>query len=141
MNLIRPISWFLGISMFAFGVLKLVPPFKGWYTVQITASGLSHFSYLLGIVGEVVTGTAFLILLIQAVKFSPQTYFRTLLIASFAVGIIMATGTYVHLHPNVPAEVLPLKIKPPYIPGFFMLLALVNVWLIFSHMKSARTKL
>ena len=135
MNLIRLISWLLGVSMFVFGVLKLFPPFKDWYTVQITASGLSPVSYALGIVGEVLTGFAFLFVLIK--KVSPQLYFRTLLVASFVIIIIMATGVYVHLHPAVPAEVLPLKIKPPYIPGFFILLAFINMWQIFSHIKSA----
>jgi hypothetical protein len=36
----------------------------------------------------------------------------------------------VHLNPNVPASVLPLKIKPPFIPGFFLLLAMADIFLI-----------
>jgi len=34
------------------------------------------------------------------------------------------------LHPNVPADVLPLKIKPPFIPGFLLVLAIADIFLI-----------
>ncbi len=40
----------------------------------------------------------------------------------------MLVAFYVHLHLRVPASVLPLKIRPPFIPGFFLVLALVNIY-------------
>ena len=52
----------------------------------------------------------------------------------------MLTGVYVHLHPNVPANVLPLKIKPPYIPVFFLLIALSNTFLSIKQAKSKAKK-
>ena len=55
----------------------------------------------------------------------------------FIVVIMMLTGVYVHLHPNVPADVLPLKIKPPYIPIFFLLVAFSNlIWTIRNMPKA-----
>lgn len=51
-------------------------------------------------------------------------------LASAAILPMMATAIYVHLQPDVPAEVLPLKIKPPFLPVFFIVLALTNIYLI-----------
>ena len=57
-------------------------------------------------------------------------------LASAAILPMMATAIYVHLQPNVPAEVLPLKIKSPFIPVFFLLLALTNIYLIQVKQKT-----
>lgn len=127
MTLIRLTSWLLGLSMFLFGTLKFFQPFQGWYTTQITASGLGSFSYGLGIAGEILTGLAFLYVLVRSKQLSWPLSQRILLVASASVIAIMAVGMYVHFHPQVPAEVLPLKIKPPYIPGFFLVAALTNI--------------
>lgn len=126
MKAIKSISLFLGISMFMFGVLKFVDPFKGWYTVQVTNSGLGEFSYWLGITGEIAVGLVFLLSVYLRNVLSVRLGSYTLMAVSGTVLVMMMTGIYVHLHPNVPADVLPLKIKPPYIPVFFMLLALWN---------------
>jgi len=49
------------------------------------------------------------------------------------------TAVYVHLHPNVPADVLPLKIKPPFIPLFFLLIVLSNIILAIINLKKSKT--
>jgi hypothetical protein len=48
-------------------------------------------------------------------------------LASAGLIASMAVAIYVHLQPDVPASVLPLGIKPPVIPAFFMLLAGMNL--------------
>lgn len=122
-------SWFLAISMFLFGILKFVSPFKDWYSVQIATSGLGEFSYVMGILGEIVVGSLLILVLLYKRKIRTKTY-KLITNSSFSVIILMMlTGIYVHLHPDVPAEVLPLKIKPPYIPLFFICLALSNILL------------
>lgn len=129
-KLILPVSVLLGVSMFVFGVLKFFDPFKGWYTVQINGSGLSNTSYWLGIAGEIIAGS----MLINTVVFRkriPLKMFRPIItVASAMIVVMMMTGIYVHLHNNVPANVLPLKIKPPFIPGLFLLLALMTLVLV-----------
>ena len=52
---------------------------------------------------------------------------RYVILAAASLGLIgnMLVATYVHLQPDVPAEVLPLGIKPPLIPLTFMAVA---VW-------------
>ncbi len=65
----------------------------------------------------------------------PLLSLTAILLASAAILPMMGTAIYVHLQPNVPAEVLPLKIKPPFIPVFFLLLALTNIYLIQRKTK------
>jgi len=43
--------------------------------------------------------------------------------------IIMLVAVYVHLHPDVPAEVLPFQSKPPVLTVIIMALAILNGWL------------
>jgi hypothetical protein len=129
----RGISLFLGISMFTFGFLKFFQPFKGWYAIQISASQLGETSYALGIAGELAVGLTLLALVKFYHSISSQQYFTLTVFASAAVIVMMGTGTYVHLHPGVPAEVLPLKIKPPYIPLSFLGAATINIILIWKN--------
>ncbi|QEH40463.1 hypothetical protein [Chitinophaga sp. XS-30] len=124
----KSISWFLGIAMLMFGILKFADPFKSWYAVQIETSGLGTTSYIMGIAGEITTGC----LLIASLALRYKMRF-CLTLASFIIVIMMLTGIYVHLHPDVPASVLPLKIKPPYIPGGFLLLSVVNMLLVRKY--------
>jgi len=138
MKALKTISTFLGISMFMFGILKFVNPFKGWYSIQISNSGLGAFAYWLGISGELFVGILFIIGLIIRKMITPQTFNLAIVIASVTVIIMMSTGIIVHLNPNVPAEVLPLKIKPPFLPILFLLLAVANlIWVRKASQKQS----
>ena len=138
MKTIKLISWFLGIGMFLFGILKVLSPtIHGWFIIQMTNSGgAAYLPIWLGIAGEIVVGSALLLSLIIDRNLSGKKFKQIILLASAAVMPMMATAIYVHLQPNVPAEVLPLKIKPPFIPVFFMLLAFINIFLIQRKIKS-----
>ncbi|GAL85996.1 hypothetical protein LEPBI_I0131 [Sporocytophaga myxococcoides] len=127
MKKLLSINAFLGISMFMFGVLKFIDPFKSWYTTQIENSGMGNNAYLLGIAGEIVVG----VLLVYAAFWADHrksSYSFIVILSSVLVIFMMAMGTYVHMHPAVPSDVLPLKIKPPFIPLAFLLLAGINIW-------------
>lgn len=128
MKAIKFISWFLGITMFLFGILKvIIPTINGWYSVQMTKSGIGEFIPIwVGITGEIVVGLALIIGLLTATN---KNFKIVMQLTSAAIVAIMATAIYVHLQPNVPAEVLPLKIKPPVIPAFLMVLAFINIYL------------
>ncbi|SHJ72111.1 hypothetical protein SAMN04488028_1011013 [Reichenbachiella agariperforans] len=121
---------FLGVSMFMVGFLKFFNPFKGWYAVQISSSGFGDLSYAMGIFGELVVGVALLYVLLFPHRFKLKWYYAINLTASAMVVVMMAVGILVHLHPEVPADVLPLKIKPPFIPAFFLLLGVAHGVLI-----------
>ena len=126
------ISWLLGITMFMFGILKVVSPtINGWFSVQMTKSGLVDYMPIwIGIMGEIVTGLALMIILIKRQRISNKIFNSTIKVASVALIFMMVTAIYVHLQPAVPAEVLPLKIKTPFIPVFILLIALSNVYFI-----------
>jgi hypothetical protein len=51
---------------------------------------------------------------------------------------MMAVAMYVHWQPGIPAEVLPMKIKPPVIPGMFLLMGVLNVGLVWRSGRSFR---
>lgn len=127
-------SLFLGLFMFAFGFLKLFEPFRTWFDVQITNSGLPRLSIPLGKVGEMAIGLGFL----SAPLFKqriPNLYVPIVFGASAALIVNMGIATYVHLQPEVPASVLPLGIKPPFIPLSVMFLATINLYQVYRANK------
>lgn len=130
MKRIRIISAFLGVAMFLFGILKFIQPFKGWYAAQIAGSGLGSIAYTSGIAGELLSGILFLLFLAAG---RGTHAVKVLLPASLAVIVMMLVAVYVHAQPGVPADVLPLKIKAPYIPLVFLLLAVVNILLLLRQ--------
>ena len=123
------ISLILAISLFLFGVLKFVNPFKTWYQIQILKSGLGETSYWFGIAGEIFIGLLILSTLYFRTRLSEKQFSISIIGASLAIIVMMITASYVHLQPDVPASVLPLKIKPPIIPVVFLLLAAFNIFL------------
>jgi len=129
MRYIKLTSWYLGISIFMFGILKLVSPFKDWYNVQITNSELGQLSYPMGISGEIIAGLILIICLLYKQKMTVRLYYLLTNTSFVMIVIMMSTAIYVHLNPNVPADVLPLKIKQPFIPIFLLLIALLNILL------------
>lgn len=135
MKQIHFLAAFLGGSIFVFGILKFIDPFRSWYRTQISSSGLGTAAYWLGIIGEIGVGAMLLLTVINREKFSPGNL-RFIGITSTALLVIMmVTGIYVHLHPAVPEAVLPLKIKPPYIPAIFLLAALIHLRLLMRQIK------
>jgi len=120
------IAFALGLIIFAFGFLKLFDPFCTWFHAQIAGSGLPRAAFPLGITGEIAIGLSLTASFIARARLADL---RFLVIAAACVGLIvmMLGATYVHLQPNVPARVLPLGIKPPFIPLSFLALA---CWLL-----------
>ncbi|OCX52064.1 hypothetical protein BEL04_11195 [Mucilaginibacter sp. PPCGB 2223] len=137
MKVIKLISWFLGIAMLMFGILKVLSPtINGWFAVQMKNSGLAAYIPMwVGIAGEIMVGSAFIFCLVTDKNLAKKKFRLGILLASAAIIPMMLTAIYVHLQPNVPAAVLPLKIKPPFIPAVFLLLALTNIYWIQRQIK------
>jgi len=120
----KPLSLFLGILMLTFGLLKVVnPTIDGWFTVQIQQSHLPLSAIPMGKIGEIMTGLLFLFPWFRA--WPERRKERILLLACSSLLLEMLVATYVHLQPGVPAEVLPLGIKPPMLPLFVLLLDVI----------------
>lgn len=133
-RLVRVLSLFLGVIMFAFGILKFFQPFHGWFDVQIQQSHLPHEASLAGKLTEMLTGILFLL-----PSCSPSLTLRkrdlVLLAACFLLFTQMAVAIYVHLQPGVPASVLPLGIKAPLIPCTVLLLGLLTAFETGKQMR------
>ena len=130
-------SMLLGTVMFTFGFLKLFEPFRTWFHIQITESGLPPLSVPAGIAGEMCIG--FSLLLASGLRAKIKGLFAPIVaLASAGLMITMGVAIYVHLQPAVPARVLPLGLKPPLIPLSFMLLAGVNLLQARRDMSRAR---
>jgi len=134
---IKGLSLFLGVLMFAFGFLKFFQPFHGWFEVQIERSHLPHEAILAGKVGEMVTGCLFLLPWLR--KGLPVVQ-RDLLLLMGCVMLVsqMVVAIYVHLQPAVPASVLPLGIKPPVIPVFVLVLALMAANAVWKELRAEK---
>jgi len=128
---VKFITGFLGVSMFMFGVLKFENPFKGWYTTQVMSSELPfpEIVYWAVQLGEIAVGIGFLFLLLKVKNLTRSTFNRIFYTGNILIAAMMLAAFYVHLHPNVPLDALPLKVRPPYIPGFFLLLSMLNIYL------------
>jgi len=58
---------------------------------------------------------------------------RLLIVACLGLIVEMLVATYVHLQADVPADVLPLGIKPPVMPLFVLALAVINAVAVWNH--------
>jgi hypothetical protein len=121
--------------MLTFGCLKFVSPtVDGWFHVQIQQSHLPHSAILMGKIAEIVTGALFLLPRLR--PWPGKWESRILLTACSSLFLVMLVAVYVHLQPAVPAEVLPLGIKPPVIPLLVVLLDLMVAVPAWKDMRS-----
>lgn len=123
----------IGVFMLVTGLLKFVNPFKLWYQSQVFMSELPFpsLSYWGGQFGEIFIGALMLYLLFNKTFFLKngmnKGFKMSLTGLNLIVIVMMLVACYVHIHPNVPHEVLPLKIKPPIIPLAFVLMSVYNI--------------
>lgn len=124
-------SMFLGVFMFLFGFLKFFEPFRTMFDIQIAKSDLPPISIPFGKVVEMAIGLGLLLPACLRKKID-NLYGPVVFAASAGLVVNMAVATYVHLQPGVPASVLPLGVKPPFIPLFVMVLAVLNLYRLDS---------
>jgi len=136
-RLIKPLSLTLGAIMFLFGFLKFFHPFNGWFDVQIQQSHLPHASILTAKFGEMITGILFVLptLLPSLNRLTKQAL---TLLGSAMIVVQMLVAIYVHLQPTVPASVLPLGIKPPFIPATVLLLGILTAVAVLKQWQADR---
>lgn len=129
-KILRYNSIFLGVLMFLFGFLKYFEPFRTMFDTQITQSDLPRLSIPMAKVGEMAIGLGLLLPACFRQKFA-NLHGPVVFVASAGLVVNMGIATYVHLQPEVPAKVLPLGIKTPFIPLLVMFLAAVNLYELY----------
>lgn len=130
-NSLKKLSVFLGVLMFTFGFLKFFPPISGWFRSQIVNSGLPLIAIPFGMGSEMLVGLMFLIPWLSG-RFSFQRRRQINIVASLLLISQMFVAIYVHLQPNVPAGVLPLGIKTPFIPLTVLVLAALDGFFFYK---------
>ena len=136
-HLSKALSLFLGVLIFMFGFLKFFQPFRGWFEIQIHQSHLPREAILVGKLAEMVVGCLFLLPWIRR-SLSAKSRGQLLLIASSILVVQMGVAIYVHLQPQVPANVLPFGIKPPVIPFVVLLLGLLTPFAVWKERRAER---
>ncbi|SCA56533.1 putative membrane protein [Candidatus Terasakiella magnetica] len=125
------LTGFLGGFILMGGSVKFFDPFTTMFASQIAQSELP-FPILMkwaGQLGEMSTGALLLALLIFGARILPDLKEKAFYLANLGIVGIMVVAVYVHLHPNVQAEVLPFGSKPPVLTIVIMALAGMNIYL------------
>lgn len=130
MKTVQKISTFI-VAFFLLipGLVKFTNPFKHFFTVQIANSNLPlpELSFIMGQASEILTGALLFALLFFWKKFQPELAKKLFLLGNLMVYPIMAVAVYVHMHPDVPAEVLPFESKPPVLAVALIIGATINI--------------
>lgn len=137
---IRAITAFLGLFMLMPGTVKFFDPFKTMFTVQITESELPFpiLSYWTGQLGEIFIGLLLFILVFFWGKIASSIAERAFYLGNLGVTVIMLVSLYVHSHPNVPAHVLPMEQKFPFLSLLLLFLVGLNIYL-YKKIKNSKT--
>jgi len=83
---------------------------------------------VLGVFGGCVWWFLYLLILTEGKFISSKLAAMILNLVTMLTVVIMSVAVYVHLSPNVPAEVLPLQSKPPVLTVLVMFVSL-GLWL------------
>ncbi|GAM58562.1 hypothetical protein JCM19231_4234 [Vibrio ishigakensis] len=120
----------LGAFMLMAGTVKFFDPFTTMFANQIALSELPFptLSRWAGQLGEMGAGAILLLILIAGSRLSDQLKDLAMLATTSLTTVIMLVAVYVHLLPNVPAEVLPLQSKPPVLTLVILALAWLNAY-------------
>ena len=134
---VRIISSFIGLFMLAPGVFKFFEPFKTMFTIQIVNSDLPLpvLTYWTGQLSEICVGLLLLSLLLFWHKIPFSVADKSFYLGNMIVIFIMMVAIYVHLHPDVPANVLPMEKKPPYLAVLILFLAGLNFYFYSTNKK------
>lgn len=123
----------LGAFMVMAGTVKFFDPFTTMFAKQIALSELPFptLSRWMGQLGEIFAGLLLLVVMIGNKALVAPIKDRAMQLSTLLTTAIMIVAVYVHLLPNVPAEVLPLQSKPPVMTLIILGLAWLNAFLYF----------
>lgn len=128
-KIMRAIAAFLGLFMLMPGTVKFFDPFKTFFTVQITESQLPFptLAYWTGQLGEIAVGAVLFALAFFWKKFPVSMALKAFYLSHLVVTVILLVSLYVHAHPNVPAHVLPMEQKFPFLTVLMLFLIGLNL--------------
>jgi len=132
---VKILSGVLGFIMLVPGLAKFIEPFKTFIYQHLDIIGFPFPEAMQYAVkfGEIGIGLTLLFLAFKGEILNEKARRKVFVLANLAVMITMIVGIYTHLHPNVPAEILPLEYKPPVMGISYIALAITNLFLFKKH--------
>jgi hypothetical protein len=134
---VKIVSGVLGFGMLLPGIAKFFDPFKTSLQQQLSITEMPFPEVLEYFVkfGEIAIGLILLTLAFKGTKLAASNRRTLFNLSHLAVAVIMVVALYVHLHPEVPAEILPMGMKPPFLTLFYLALVAANFYLNRSVQK------
>lgn len=134
----KTLTGLLGAFLIMAGTVKFFEPFTTMFTSQIFLSELPFptLSRWAGQLGEITAGALLMGVIFGQTKLSKALIDKLMLLSTLLSTTIMFVAVYVHLLPNVPAEVLPLQSKPPVITLVILALVWINAYLYYSKKRA-----
>ena len=135
--LLKIITGFLGVGMLLPGLGKFTEPFNTFIYKQLELTGIPFPEVMQYVVKLSEIGIGLILIYIAFTGNKLSTTFRNKIfyLTNSIIIVMMIVAIYVHLHPNVPAEILPLGIKPPFMPVAYILLVVLNTYLYRKQSK------
>ncbi|WP_111707069.1 hypothetical protein [Lutibacter citreus] len=128
---VKIITGILGFIMLIPGLAKFTEPFKTFIYKHLTIIGFPLPDLMQYVVkfSEIGVGVLLIYIAFKGGKLNPSIRNKLFYLGNLTVAIMMVVAVYTHVHPNVPAEILPMEFKPPYMPIGYLILVAVNVYL------------
>ena len=127
---VKIITGILGFIMLMPGLAKFTEPFKTFIYKHLTIIGFPLPDLMQYVVkfSEIGVGFLLLYLAFKGSKLNPSVRNKLFYLGNLTVVAMMVVAVYTHLHPNVPAEILPMEFKPPYMPIGYLVLVFANLY-------------
>ena len=126
---VKIITGILGFFMLIPGLAKFTEPFKTFIYKHLEIIGFPFpdiMQYLVKF-SEIGIGLMLIFLAFKGSNISTTLRYKIFYLGNLSIIAMMVVAVYTHLHPNVPAEVLPMEFKPPIMPIGYILLVIVNL--------------
>lgn len=128
-KLVKILTGILGFLILVPGLTKFTEPFKTIIFKHLVLIGFPFPDVIQYVVklSEIGVGCLLLFIAFKGNGFYPSVRDKLYYLGNFTVVVMMIVAVYTHLHPNVPAEILPMEFKPPFLPLGYMVLVAGNI--------------
>ena len=128
---VKIVTGILGFFMLIPGLAKFTEPFKTFIYKHLDIIGFPFPDLMQYIVkfSEIGIGLVLIYLAFKGNTLSSSLRNKIFYLGNLSIIAMMIVAVYTHLHPDVPAEVLPMEFKPPIMPIGYILLVIYNLYL------------
>lgn len=135
-NQTKIITGLLGFIVLIPGIAKFIQPFKTFIYEHLSIIGFPFpglMQYVVKI-SQISVGLMLIYLAFKGNSLRPYLKKQLFYFSNITVIVMMLVAIYTHLHPVVPARILPMEFKPPVIPILYIILTLINIYLFRKNL-------